>query len=222
MSDKKVRTSELFDCNTPFLTELFNECEYPWQIVAYIKDYILKIIDRGIEGYELLNGNILVGKNVKISPNAEINGPAIIGSNTEIRIGAFIRGNVIIGENCIVGNSCEVKNSILLNNVQIPHYNYVGDSVLGNKSHLGAGSVCSNLKNDNKPVVVHGDEDHSTGMRKLGAILADNVNVGCGCVLNPGTVIGKNTAVYPMVSVRGVIPADKIVKSTECISEKRG
>ncbi len=220
MSEKKVLTAELFDCNIPYLKSLFDECEYPWQIVASIKDFILKMIECGIDGYELIDGNILIGKNVKISPNAEICGPAIIGSNTEIRIGAFLRGNVIIGESCVVGNSCEVKNSVLLNGVQVPHYNYVGDSVLGNKSHLGAGSVCSNLKNDNKAVVVHGDTDYQTGMRKLGAILADNANVGCGCVLNPGTVIGRNTAVYPMVAVRGVVPSDKIVKSADCIVER--
>ena len=220
MNKKTVYTADLFDCNIPYLKSLFDECEYPWQIVASIKDFILKMIECGIDGYELINGNTLIGKNVKISPNAEICGPAIIGSNTEIRIGAFLCGNVIIGENCVVGNSCEVKNSVLLNGVQVPHYNYVGDSVLGNKSHLGAGSVCSNLKNDNKEVVVHGDTDYQTGMRKLGAILADNANVGCGCVLNPGTVIGKNTAVYPMVAVRGVIPSDKIVKSADCIVER--
>ena len=145
MTERKVLTSELFDCNISYLRSLFDECEYPWQIVASIKDFILKLMDCGIDGYELVNGNILIGKNVKISSNAEICGPAIIGSNTEIRIGAFLRGNVIIGENCVVGNSCEIKNSVLLNGVQVPHYNYVGDSVLGNKSHLGAGSVCSNL-----------------------------------------------------------------------------
>lgn len=220
MTDKKVRTSELFDCNISFLKPLFDNCEFPWQIVASVKDFILEVINKCPDGYELINGNILMGKNVRISPNAEICGPAIIGNNTEIRIGAFIRGNVIIGENCVIGNSCELKNSVLLNGVQVPHYNYVGDSVLGNKSHLGAGAICSNLKNDNKNVVVHGEKDYLTGMRKLGAILADNVNVGCGCVLNPGTVIGKNSVVYPLVSVRGVIPSCKIVKSSDCIAER--
>lgn len=220
MTENFLRTSELFDCKISYLKPFFAQYEYPWQMLPHINEFILKVIKSGPEGYHLISENILVGENVKISPKAEICGPAIIGKNTEIRVGAYIRGNVIIGENCVVGNSCELKNSILLDGVQVPHYNYVGDSVLGNRSHLGAGAICSNLKNDNQNVFIHGDTDYPTNLRKLGAILADNANVGCGCVLNPGTVIGKYSTVYPLVSVRGVIPSYKIVKSADCVSER--
>ena len=160
---------------------------------------------------------VLVGENVKIYPTATIEAPAIIGSGTEVRPGAFIRGSVITGENCVIGNSSELKNCVLLDRVQVPHYNYVGDSVLGNRAHMGAGSICSNLKSDGKAVVIHGDENIETGLRKIGGILADGADIGCGCVLNPGTVIGKNTSVYPLTALRGVIPGGCIVKSMETI-----
>lgn len=220
MIETSLKTADLFDCNTEYLKPFFARYEYPWQMVPHIKEFILSIIEKGLDGYKLIGKDILVGENVSISPKAEICGPAIIGKNTEIRVGAYIRGSVIIGENCVIGNSCEFKNCILLDNVQVPHYNYVGDSVLGNKSHLGAGSICSNLKNDNKNVFIHGEVDYPTEMRKLGAILADYANVGCGCVLNPGTVIGKHSFVYPLVPVRGVVPSYSIVKSAECIVER--
>ena len=213
MNDFQIKTSELFDCNIEFLKDFFESHEAPWEMVSDIGALIEKLLCEGIEGYSLLREGILVGKGVKISPMSEICAPAVIGHGTEIRIGAYIRGNAVVGENCVIGNSCEVKNSILLNGVQIPHYNYVGDSVLGNKSHLGAGAICSNLKNDKSNVVVHGEVDYPTGLRKLGAILGDGVNVGCGCVLNPGTVIGKNTSVYPLQALRGIIPSCKIIKS---------
>ena len=189
---KKVKTSELFDCRTEYLKPLFASCLYPWQMLPAIKEYASKLIDQGIEGYTLLSPGVLVGENVKIHPTATIEAPAIIGSGTELRPGAFIRGNVITGENCVIGNSTEVKNSILLNGVQVPHYNYVGDSILGNKAHMGAGSICSNLKSDGKAVVIRADEEYATGLRKIGGILADGADIGCGCVLNPGTIIGKN------------------------------
>ena len=159
----------------------------------------------------------LVGRDVKIAATVTIDAPAIIGHGTEIRPGAYIRGNVITGEKCVMGNSSEYKNCILLDNVQTPHYNYVGDSVLGNKAHTGAGSICSNLKSDGKAVVIRGDENYITGLRKIGGILADGADVGCGCVINPGTVIGKNTSVYPLTSLRGVYPANCIVKSQDNI-----
>ena len=213
--DKKVRTCELFDCQTPYLTSLFECCEYPWQMLPKIKDLAKKIIEEGLDGYTLLSDGVLVGKNVKIYPTATIEGPTIIGSGTEVRPGAFIRGGVITGENCVIGNSSELKNCILLNKVQIPHYNYVGDSILGNKSHTGAGTICSNLKSDGKNVVIHGNVEYETGLRKIGGILGDGADVGCGSVINPGTVIGKNTSVYPLTSLRGVYPADCIVKSTK-------
>ena len=218
---KCVKTAELFECKTEYLKELFAAHEYPWQMLPEIKKYIQKLIERGIEGYTLIADGVLVGENVKIYPTATIEGPTIIGSGTEVRPGAFIRGSVITGEGCVLGNSSELKNCVLLDGVQVPHYNYVGDSVLGNKAHLGAGSVCSNLKSDGKNVVIHGDEEYETGLRKIGGILADGADVGCGCVLNPGTVIGKKTSVYPRTSVRGVIESDSIVKSMDNIVKRR-
>ncbi|MBQ9767194.1 MAG: UDP-N-acetylglucosamine pyrophosphorylase [Lachnospiraceae bacterium] len=185
-----------------------------------IKGYIVALIEKGIPGYTLLSDGVLVGENVKIYPTATIEGPTIIGSGTEVRPGAFIRGSVITGENCVIGNSSELKNCILLDKVQIPHYNYVGDSVLGNKAHTGAGTICSNLKSDGKPVVIHGDVDYETGLRKIGGILADGADVGCGSVINPGTVIGKNTSVYPLTALRGVYPANCIVKATNTVVER--
>ena len=213
--DKLVKTIELFDCQTPYLANLFEECEYPWEMLPKIKDLAKKIITEGLEGYTLIADGVLVGENVKIYPTATIEGPTIIGSGTEVRPGAFIRGGVITGENCVIGNSSELKNCILLNKVQIPHYNYVGDSILGNKAHTGAGTICSNLKSDGKNVVIHGHIEYETGLRKIGGILADGADVGCGSVINPGTIIGKNTSVYPLTSLRGVYPADCIVKSTK-------
>ena len=192
---------------------MFDSCEYPWEILPKIKNYILELIKNGIPGFERISECVLVGKNVKIYPTATIEAPTIIGEGTEIRPGTFIRGNVITGANCVLGNSSEFKNSILLDNVQALHYNYIGDSVLGNFSHMGAGSICSNLKTDGKPVVIHGDEEYETGIRKIGGILADGTDVGCSCVLNPGTVLGRNTSVYPNNALRGVFPADCIVKS---------
>ena len=211
--NKQVKTNELFNCTTEYLAPLFNSCEYPWEMLPKIKEYILSLIEKGIAGYTKYSDNVLIGENVKIYPTATIEGPAIIGSGSEVRPGAFIRGSVITGENCVLGNSSEFKNCILLEKVQAPHYNYVGDSVMGNFAHLGAGSICSNLKTDKKTVVIHGDRDYNTALRKIGAILADYADVGSGCVLNPGTVIGRNTSVYPVCSLRGVIPAGCIVKS---------
>ena len=219
--NKLVKTKELFSCVPDHLASLFDSSEYPWEMLPKIKDHIIGLIEKGIEGYTLLSDNVLIGKNVKIYGTAVIEGPAIIGSGSEVRPGAFIRGSVIVGERCVVGNSSELKNCILLNNVQIPHYNYVGDSILGNKAHTGAGTICSNLKSDGKPVIIHGDKDYETGLRKVGGILADGADVGCGSVLNPGTVIGKNTSVYPLTSLRGVYPPDCIVKATDTVLKRQ-
>ena len=212
---KEVKTKALFVCQTPYLTSLFEESEYPWDMLPKIKELARKLINDGIEGYTLISDGVLVGENVKIYPTATIEGPTVIGSGTEVRPGAFIRGGVITGENCVIGNSSELKNCILLNKVQIPHYNYVGDSILGNKAHTGAGTICSNLKSDGKNVVIHGDVEYETGLRKIGGILADGADVGCNSVINPGTIIGKNTSVYALTSLRGVYPADCIVKGTK-------
>ncbi|MBR2477154.1 MAG: UDP-N-acetylglucosamine pyrophosphorylase [Clostridia bacterium] len=178
-----------------------------------IKEFALKQIALGLDGFRCVSEGVLVGEDVKIHPSAVIEGPAIIGPGTEIRPGAYIRGSVITGKNCVIGNSTELKNCILLDNVQVPHYNYVGDSVLGNKAHMGAGSICSNLKSGGGNVVIHGDEEYPTGLRKVGAFLGDGADVGCGCVLNPGTVVGKGTSVYPLTSLRGVYPPECIVKT---------
>lgn len=218
---KKVKTTELFQCDTPYLAELFDSVEYPWEMLPKIKDHIKKLISDGLEGFTEISDGVWVGRDVKIYSTVTIEAPAIIGHGTEIRPGAFLRGNVITGENCVIGNSSELKNCVLLNKVQVPHYNYVGDSVLGNYAHMGAGSICSNLKSDGKAVVIHGEEDYVTGLRKIGAILADHADIGCGCVLNPGTVVGKNTSVYPLNALRGVFPEGCIVKSMDNIVKRR-
>ena len=218
---KLVKTKDLYSSVPNYLAPLFDSCEYPWEMLPKIKEYILSLIKEGIPGYTLIADNVLVGKNVKIYETATIEGPAIIGSGSEVRPGAFIRGSVIAGEGCVIGNSSELKNCILLDKVQIPHYNYIGDSILGNKAHTGAGTICSNLKSDGKPVVIHGDKEYETGLRKIGGILADGADVGCGSVINPGTVIGKNTSVYPLTALRGVYPSECIVKSTDVIVKRK-
>ncbi|MBO5196612.1 MAG: UDP-N-acetylglucosamine pyrophosphorylase [Clostridia bacterium] len=185
-----------------------------------ISDLVMQLQKTKIEGYSFISEGVLVGEGVTIHESVTIMPPAIIGSGTEIRIGAFLRGNVITGEGCVIGNSTELKNCILLDKVQVPHYNYVGDSVLGNKAHMGAGSICSNLKSDGKTVVIHGETEYPTGLRKIGAILGDGADIGCGCVLNPGTVVGKRTSVYPLTSLRGVYPSDCIVKSSSVVVKR--
>ncbi len=216
-----LKTADLYECNVPYLKELFETSEYPWEMLPKIKDVIAGLLETGIEDFTELKPGVLIGKDVKIATTVTIEAPAIIGHGTELRPGAYIRGNVITGSGCVMGNSSEYKNCILLDKVQTPHYNYVGDSVLGNKAHTGAGTICSNLKSDGKPVVIRGEENIETGLRKIGGILADGADVGCGCVINPGTVIGKNTSVYPLTALRGVYPADCIVKSqTNVVARK--
>ena len=218
---KCVKTKELFECRVPYVKELFENSEYPWEMLPKIKEHIKSLIENGMEGFTEIKDGVFVGENVKISPTATIEAPAIIGAGTEIRPGAYLRGNVITGENCVLGNSSEFKNCILLDRVQAPHYNYVGDSVLGNHAHMGAGSICSNLKSDGRNVVIKGDENYETGLRKIGAILADDADIGCGCVLNPGTVVGKATSVYPLSALRGVYPAGCIVKAQGNIVKRK-
>ena len=218
--NKLVKTKDLYASQPEYLVDLFEESEYPWEMLPKIKGYIQGLIDKGIPGYKKISDDVMVGENVKIYPTATIEGPTIIGSNTEVRPGAFIRGSVITGEGCVIGNSSELKNCILLDKVQVPHYNYIGDSVLGYKAHTGAGTICSNLKSDGKAVVIHADVDYETGLRKIGGILADGADVGCGSVINPGTVIGKNTSVYPLTALRGVYPADCIVKDAKTVVKR--
>ena len=219
--NKLVKTADLYDCQVPYLKDLFDSCEYPWEMLPKIKEWILSLIEQGLEDFTEIKPGVWVGKDVKIADYVTIEAPAIIGHGTEIRPGAYIRGNVITGIGCVMGNSSEFKNCILLDKVQVPHYNYVGDSVLGNKAHMGAGTVCSNLKSDGKAVVIHGDQDYVTGLRKIGGILADGADAGCGCVINPGTVIGKGTTIYPLTALRGVYPAGCIVKATNIVVERK-
>ena len=210
---KECEIKNLYNLNETIAKDIFEGCIYPWEVLPKIKDFIITIGESlNKEEYEKIGENIWIAKSAKIAKTAYINGPAIIGKNAEVRHCAFIRGNAIVGENSVVGNSTELKNVILFNNVQVPHYNYVGDSILGYKPHMGAGSITSNVKSDKKLVVVKNkDEKIETGLKKFGAMLGDCVEVGCGSVLNPGTVIGKNTNIYPLSSVRGVIDRKSVV-----------
>lgn len=217
---KRVKTAELFECKTAYLKPLFESCEYPWELLGKIGELAEKLIADGMPGYRLLADDVLIGEDVIVPPTATIIGPSVIGRGTEIRPGAYIRGNVITGEGCVIGNSSELKNCVLLNDVQAPHYNYIGDSVLGNHAHLGAGAVCSNLKADGKNVVIRGDRDYETERRKVGAILGDGADIGCNSVINPGTIVGKHTSVYPLTSLRGVYPSECIVKSQKEIVKR--
>lgn len=221
VSKYDLTVGELFENVPKNLRADFDLAEYAWEIIPRIKGVVGRIIEEGGEGYTALSEGVLVGKNVKIAETATIIPPAIIGCGVEIRPGAYIRGNVYIGDECVVGNSSELKNCILLTHVQVPHYNYVGDSILGNHSHLGAGAICSNLRGDGKNVVVHAERDYETDLRKFGAIIGDYADVGCGSVLNPGTIIGKRTQVYPLTMTRGVYPSDSIVKSTRKVVKKQ-
>ena len=221
MNKLNIKTAELFNVEVPFLKELFEKSTYPWEILPQIKVLVAKLLETGIPGYHELEPGILVGENVKIAKTATIEAPAIIGKDTELRPGAFLRGNVIIGEKCVIGNSSELKNSILLNHVQVPHYNYVGDSILGDYAHMGAGSILSNLKSGGKNITIHGDKEYETGLRKIGGFLGEHADIGCGSVLNPGTIIGKNTQVYPLSMLRGCFPENSIVKSQDNVVDKR-
>ena len=214
-----IKTKELFSTDNPLLKDVFEKSTYPWEILPQIKVIVKNALETGLEGFHLLEEGILVGDNVKIAKTATIEAPAIIGSNTELRPGAYLRGNVIVGEGCVVGNSSELKNCILLNHVQVPHYNYVGDSILGDYAHMGAGSILSNLKSGGSNIVIHGDKEYETGLRKIGAFLGEHADIGCGSVLNPGTIIGKNTRVYPLSMLRGCYPENSIVKSPVNIVE---
>ena len=212
---EECKIQNLYDLSQTIASSLFKDVTYPWEVLPKIKDFIIALgntLDTNI--YEKKGENIWIAKSAKVAPTAYISGPVIIGEETEIRHCAFIRGNAIVGNHCVVGNSTELKNVILFNNVQVPHYNYVGDSILGYRSHMGAGSITSNVKSDKKLVIVKTESEcMETGLKKFGAMIGDNVEVGCNSVLNPGTVIGKNSNIYPLSSVRGVVPENSIYKN---------
>ena len=209
-----LTVKENYSLDQTIAKDIFNGVTYPWEVLPKISSFILELgATLSEDEYEKRGENVWVAKSAKVAPTAFINGPAIIGKDAEVRHCAFIRGNAIVGEGAVVGNSTELKNVILFNKVQVPHYNYVGDSILGYKSHMGAGSITSNVKSDKKLVVVKaGEEKIETGMKKFGAMLGDEVEVGCGSVLNPGTVVGNHSNIYPLSSVRGCVPANSIYK----------
>lgn len=219
---EKCKIKNLYNLNETIAKELLESVTYPWEALPKIEEFIIKIgnnLDADV--YEKKGDNIWIAKSAEIAPTAYINGPAIIGEDAEVRHCAFIRGKAIVGNGAVVGNSTELKNVILFNKVQVPHYNYVGDSILGFKAHMGAGSITSNVKSDKKLVIVKNREEKiETGLKKFGAMLGDNVEVGCNSVLNPGTVVGKNSNIYPLSCVRGVIPENCIYKNKNEIVEK--
>lgn len=218
-----VSINELFDLSKSIAGGCLSRYVHPWEVLPHIGEHILELAKTLPEElFEQRGENIWVAKSAKIHPTATIMGPCIIDEGAEVRPGAFIRGNALVGKDTVVGNSTELKNVILFDRVQVPHYNYVGDSVLGYRAHMGAGSITSNVKSDKSLVVIRsGDERAETGLKKCGAMLGDNVEVGCNSVLNPGTVIGKDSQVYPLSSVRGVIPARHIYKNAQEIVQKR-
>ncbi len=218
-----ITVNDLYTLSETKAEPLLESVTYPWEALPKIKEFILELGKTlSSDEYEKRGEDVWIHKTAKVFDSAYIAGPTIIGANTEVRQCAFIRGSALVGENCVVGNSTELKNVILFNNVQVPHYNYVGDSVLGYKSHMGAGSITSNVKSDKALVVVHNEgENIETGLKKFGAMLGDNVEVGCNSVLNPGTVIGKESNVYPTSCVRGVIPERSIHKNNGEVVKKR-
>ncbi|MCR5608256.1 MAG: UDP-N-acetylglucosamine pyrophosphorylase [Lachnospiraceae bacterium] len=220
---EQLRISELFDLNETIAKDIFEGAEYPWEVLPKISEFIVKLGNTLSEDeYEKRGENIWVAKDADVAPTAFLNGPLIIGKGATVRHCAFIRGNAIVGEGAVVGNSTELKNVILFNKVQVPHYNYVGDSILGFKSHMGAGSITSNVKSDKTLVTIKdGSEKYETGLKKMGAVLGDNVEVGCNSVLNPGTVVGRCSNIYPLSMVRGFVPANSIYKKQSEIVEKQ-
>lgn len=217
-----IRTKDLYDFSHTLAADLLEETEYPWEALSKIKDFIISLGEKlPKDEYNEVSEHVWIAKDAVIYPNNYIGAPCIIGHKTEVRPGAFIRGSALVGDNCVVGNSTELKNVILFDNVQVPHYNYVGDSILGYKSHMGAGSITSNVKSDKQLVVVKDGRDKiETGMKKIGAMLGDRVEVGCNSVLNPGTVIGRDSNIYPTSCVRGTVPEKSIWKNNGTVVMK--
>ena len=213
--------SSLYDLSHTMAADYLRQFTYPWEALSGIKNLILELGKTLGDDYTEVSDQVWVHKTAKVFPSAYLGAPCIIGPDTEVRHCAFIRGAALVGAGCVVGNSVELKNVILFDKVQVPHFNYVGDSILGYKAHMGAGSVTSNVKSDKSLVVVHTDPEIPTGLKKFGAMLGDGVEVGCNSVLNPGTVVGKNSSIYPVSCVRGVVPADSIYKTGGTIVPKR-
>ena len=220
---RELTVNELYDLNETIAKDIFDGVTYPWEVLPKISEFILKLGETlPEEEYDKVGDDVWIARSANVFSSAYIKGPAIIGKNAEIRQCAFIRGNAIVGEGAVVGNSTELKNVILFNKVQVPHYNYVGDSILGYKSHMGAGSITSNVKSDKTNVVIkNGEEKIETGRKKIGAILSSRVEVGCGTILNPGSVVGHDTNIYPLSMVRGCIAPNSIYKNAGEIAQKR-
>ena len=219
---EEMTVAKMYNLNETIAKDIFEGVTYPWEVLPKISDFIVKLEETlPADEYDKVGENVWIAKSAKVFESAYIHGPAIIGKDAEVRHCAFIRGNAIVGEGAVVGNSTELKNVILFNKVQVPHYNYVGDSVLGYKAHMGAGSITSNVKSDKKLVVVKSPEGQiETGIKKFGAMLGDEVEVGCGTVLNPGSVVGSHSNIYPLSSVRGFVPANSIYKKQGEVVEK--
>ena len=219
---QELETGNILNLDETISKNIFDNATYPWEVLTKINDFIIKLGNElDLNRFEKKSENIWIAKSAKIAPTSCIIGPCIIDEDAEIRHSAFIRGDAIVGKNVVVGNSTELKNVIIFNNAQVPHYNYVGDSILGYKSHMGAGSIISNLKSDKSLVTVKcNNEKIETNLKKFGAILGDNVEVGCGSVLNPGTVIGRKTNIYPLSSVRGYVNPNMIYKNQNEIVQK--
>jgi len=216
------KTNELYDLNYTIAKEFLSKYEYPWQALADIKEFIInlgKTLDKN--EYSEVSENVWIHKSAKVYPSACIEAPTIIMENAEIRQCAFIRGSALVGKGSVVGNSCELKNVIIFDDVQVPHFNYIGDSILGHKAHFGAGSITSNFRADHGEITIHGEEDFKTGRNKIGAFVGDNTEVGCNTVLNPGTVVGKNCVIYPLSCVRGIIKENSIYKNADNIVIKQ-
>lgn len=217
-----IKVHDLFDLTHTRAADMLSGCEYPWEALKKIKETVLAIgaaLDP--ELYDHPQKDVWIAKSASVAPTASITGPCVIGEHTEVRPGAFLRGSILVGDGCVVGNSTELKNCILFDGVQVPHYNYVGDSILGHLAHMGAGAITSNVKGDKKLVVVHGEQAYETGCKKFGAMLGDLAEIGCNSVLNPGTIVGRDSQVYPLSSVRGVIPARSIVKGERGVFPKK-
>lgn len=222
MSVEEIKSKDLFDLEETAAKELLLQYDYPWEVLKSIHDFILKLGESlPVELYDKVGEDVWIAKSAKVFPSAYIHGACIIGERTEVRQCAFIRGDALVGSDCVIGNSVELKNVIIFNHCEVPHYNYVGDSVLGFHAHMGAGSITSNIRSDRKNIIVHGkDQNYETGLRKIGAILGDYAEVGCNAVLNPGTVVGQHSMIYPTSCVRGVIPSNSILTNQGVLKDK--